>query len=673
MQLPFLDLVLKAKARFFPLAKSKPATRTIVRVSKPNDQRLSKTVMPSGNRAPVVLDAFGLGSQPPKTRPVTPEPEVGRTLAFQLSDILDQLPGGTVKSEREFDTARAILLKASDVEKGMAEGKPSVPLSSIYQQAPEIFVTGIGPGDVTPILLPYAKVLEQFSNFQVRKDQEHDDDLPQLDTPILQVTMEDTERFGTEIEPLQTSIQPPMKVEPAVAKTLAEAEPEPAVLQLAKPSQSAAETPQARRPKMLLRDLEALTLSPAASPPTPRARPADAVASASKKIPFHLPPNGTGAPAAETVPASGGTPVPTLETSSTSTISTMATEPCEQVALAKPVPAPSPLAVRAPSNDIRPKFTLVPGTEPSAKFGLTVPPAPEPATGESKVVLPLQMILSELPGFQLNASPTNVPDDAKVEFPLSLIEPQLASGKVNIPARVFERSVPEAYRTLFLIDPNETPVTLPLQQVIKQLPKTALRMRTDQEEVTVTEKFETPFSIKAEEDAKRLQKENREDAERSTSNPHHPIDTPLDSSTEILTAPEAGHDSLGNVEAIDAKRAVARASGINGVAGCLISFTDGLTLAGNVPSDLAIDGICSIVPALIDKIDNHLEDTKLGGLIAMTLHCGELSLTFFKQDKLCLTAWHKNGQDLNAEARVQLAQLLQKVSISYREPSHVDH
>jgi hypothetical protein len=672
MHLSFLDLVLKAKARFFPLAKSKPAARPIVRVSKPSDQRLSKTVMPSGKGARTAPDPFVAGSQPSMTPTITPEPEIGRTISFQLSDILDQLPCGAVKPEKEFDAARAIFLKASDVEKGMAEGKPSAPLSSIYQQAPEIFVKGIGPGDVTPVLLPYAKVLEQFNNFQVRKDQQHDDDLPQLDTPILQVTLEDTERFGTDIEPVQTSIQLPMKVEPAVAKTIADAEPEPAVLHVAKPSQFAAETSQSRRPKMLLRDLEALTLSPAASPATPQTRPADAVSSSvPKKIPFHLPPNGTGASAAEKVPASSGTPVPTLETGSTSTVATMEKELGEEVALAKPPPPPVPFMVRAPSNDIRPKFTLVPGNEPSERSGPAVQPSPEPGVGESKIVLPLQMILNDLPGFQLNGSPTNVPADAQVEFSLSLIEPQLASGKINVPARVFESSVPEAYRTLFVIDPNETPVTLPLHQIIKQLPKTALRMRADQEEVTVTEKFETPFSIKAEEDAKGLQKRNREDAE-PPSNTQHPTDRSTDLSAQA-TVSQASQSGLPEVETIDAKRAVARASGISGVAGCLISFTDGLTLAGNIPSDLAIDGICSIAPALIDKIDNHLEDTKLGGLIAMTLHCSELSLTFFKQDKLCLTAWHKNGQDLNAETRERLAQLLHKVSKSYREPSNVDH
>ncbi|MGH8101911.1 MAG: hypothetical protein ACREIW_11490, partial [Chthoniobacterales bacterium] len=286
MNLPFVDLVIKAKARFFPFGKSKPAAPAMVRVAKPKDQRLSKTVMPSASRAGSASDPFpGVTKSPraldPSTaRPLnasTPEAEIRRTISLQLSDILDQLPNSAIKPKKEFDATRAIVLKASEIEKGMASGKPSVPLTSIYEQAPEIFVNAVAPGDATPILLPYAKVLEQFHNFHVRNDQQRDENLPQLDTPILQVTIEDTERFGTEIEPLETSMKPPMKVEPAIAKTIAEAEPEAAVLQLTKPKQKVSEetATRSRRPKISLRDLEALTSAPAASPPatlqTPRA------------------------------------------------------------------------------------------------------------------------------------------------------------------------------------------------------------------------------------------------------------------------------------------------------------------------------------------------------------------------------------------------------------------
>jgi hypothetical protein len=689
MNLPFVDLVIKAKARFFPFGKSKPVAPPMVRVAKSKDQRLSKTVMPSANRAGSASDPFlgvkksARGLDPSAARPPserTPEVEIRRTISLQLSDILDQLPNSAIKPTKEFDAARAVVLKASEIEKGMANGKPSVPLASIYEQAPEIFVNAVAPGDATPVLLPYAKVLEQFQNFHVRSDQERDENLPQLDTPILQVTIEDTERFGTEIEPLETSTKPPMKVEPAIAKTIAEAEPEPAVLQLAKPKQKVAEetSTRSRRPKISLRDLETLTSTPAPSPPaTPQTPRADGVPTpVAREIPFHLPPNGTGASAAERVPASSGPPVPTSASEPESTVTAPPQEPNKKVTADQPPLPPVPFTVKAPSNDIRPKFTLVPGIEPAAKSEPSPKPpvAPAPAgKGERNIILSLQAVLSELPPFQLNGSPMSVPEDARVEFPSSMIEPQLASGRVTIPARIFERAVPEAYRALFLVDPNETPVTLPLPEIVKQFSDTALRLRADQEEAAVTEKFETPFSLKAEEDAKRFQggKENAQPAsapdglrrgERPTPNAQRRTEEKID--------PSAG--APAKAEAIDAKRAIARASGLTGVAGCTISFTDGLSLAGNIPGDLQAEGICSIAPALIDKIDNHLEDTRLGGLVAMSLHCGDSSLTFFKQAKLCLTAWHKNGQDLSAETREQLAQLLQQVSQAYPEPSHVD-
>ena len=47
-------------------------------------------------------------------------------------------------------------------------------------------------------------------------------------------------------------------------------------------------------------------------------------------------------------------------------------------------------------------------------------------------------------------------------------------------------------------------VALPLQEVLKNLPATSLRMRDDQEEQDAGANFATPFSAKAEEDAKRF-------------------------------------------------------------------------------------------------------------------------------------------------------------------------
>jgi hypothetical protein len=115
------------------------------------------------------------------------------------------------------------------VEKGMATGQPAASLITIYEQAPEVFIHPVTPDDLTQVALPFQKVLQQFETLQVREDQMEDQAVPQVDTPFLQVTIEDTQKFGTSLAPLQTSAAPPVKVEPATARSLAKAEPEPVV------------------------------------------------------------------------------------------------------------------------------------------------------------------------------------------------------------------------------------------------------------------------------------------------------------------------------------------------------------------------------------------------------------------------------------------------------------
>ena len=649
---------------------------------------------------------------------ITPEPVVGTdNLASATREILDQLPTESIKPPNSFDSSRAIILNASDIEKGMASGKPSVPLVSIYQQAPEIFTNSVTPGDVTNVALPFTKVLEQFSKLQVRPDQEHDVDVPQLETPILKVTLEDTERFGTDIEPLQTSPLPPVKVEPATAKTIAAAEPEPA-------ARSAA------RPKIALRDLEPL-ISAGDSPTAPDSPPTSikegetdvAPTPAPKKIPFHLPPNGTGAPASETVPASSGPPVPTIADIEGSTTtkkepapgSIVAKEPIAKIPDIAPkktasgseaasgiAPTAPPFKFRAPSNDLRPKRTLVPGVEPKE-----TPPTAEaikpagtneqvcsPPNVEPKIVLSLQSLLSQLPAFQLNGSPSTVPEGVQVIFPLSLIQPQLASGRVVIPARTFQRAIPEAHRGIFMIDPNETPVSLPLDEIVKHLPPAALRMRDDQDEATPSEKFTTPFSIQAEEDARRfsastgaVQKTTVETEKKAAEEKNiaqtketptfqAEADAPKESTVSRFEA-ASGKAAQKEPEPpkLDAKSAAIRAKELPGVASCAITFADGLGLAGNISAELAAEGLSAMAPSLLHKIESNLSDTKLGTLRAMTLHCSEATVTFLRHGNICLTAQHSEGEDLSAETRAELSQLTQELSQTYPEVelSHVDH
>ena len=126
---------------------------------------------------------------------------------------------------------------------------------------------------------------------------------------------------------------------------------------------------------------------------------------------------------------------------------------------------------------------------------------------------------------------------------------------------------------------------------------------------------------------------------------------------------------------LDAKTAVARAAALPGIASCDITFADGLGLAGNIPPELAIDGVSAIAASLLEKIDNHIDDTTLGKLVAMTVHCAKSTLSFFRHGNICLTVLHSSSEGLTPKIRGELSQLTRELSQTYPqvELSHVDH
>jgi predicted regulator of Ras-like GTPase activity (Roadblock/LC7/MglB family) len=644
MPIPFLDLFKKAKAHFQqPSARPEPTPLRALPAEKPSSERLSKTVLPNMTRTMAPPDPFrtaatspGLRGQPGNNAPsggrrrdLPPavafalEPKVERAISLRLSDILGEIPQGYIKPVESFDANRPILLKASEVEKGMSSGQPSVALTSIYEQVPEIFLRSLSTTEPIHVALPFDKVLEQFNTAHVRSDQVSDQAVSQVETPILQVAIEDTQRFGTTMQPLQTSAHPPVKVEPATAKTLSDAEPEPTVRERAPAAPS--------KPRGIpLAELGKF------EPPSNKLPTAPQPA----RIPFHLPPNGTGAPASERVPASSGPPVPTPP---------------------MPTAAGIPFKVAPPCQDLRPKTSLVPEMEPES-----FAPAPKPraaqSTAQGKIALPLLRLMRNLPAFQLNGDPSVISENVRVEFPLSLIEPQLISGRVAIPSRTFHGAMPAVFRELFVIDPAETPVLLPLQEVLHNMPAGALKMREDQEQVVTGELFETPFSLKAKEDAERFNVSGE------------PVTKPDEVMAAAPVEIAAEKEEAEVDEKIAAKEMVARACALPGVIGCAVTFSDGLILAGNIPAELGADGLSAMAPSLLQRIEKHMLDTKLGSLNAMTLHCAKSPVTFFMQGNICLTAV-RAAEGVSRETHEKLSAMARQLSRTYAQPEnpHVDH
>ncbi len=659
MKIPFLDRFKKGGAPTKQTGSggyqiSKPSA-----ISKPEGERLSKTVMPNSTRMvspeetpELASSALGDGSfESPSLAPraisfgptkktvagrnkdLPPavafalEPRVERAISLELADVLKQIPAGLTKPLESLDKSRRILLKASELEKKMAAGKPAVSLGSIHKQAPEIFLRPIAADDTTEIALPFDKVLEAFMQMQVRRDQVSDDAVPQVETPFLKVTQEDSERFGVPNEPLQASAKPPVRVEAATARTIAAAEPEPSVSEKFIPKPATAEAIAAANPEAAAATEVSHVPQPQTEPKKPMriplakqsGRKTSGAAKTPERIPFHLPPKGTGAPASERVPASSGPPVST------------------------------------PSSATRIPFEMPAGMELPKKAEV-IPPTPmneEIGGDDKKISLALKPILQSLPVFELSGDPKEVPEEARIEFSFSLIHSQLSSGRIAIAPELFERALPADGRRFFTAKNLQVPVLLPLPEVLKNLPPEALQMRGDQEEGEIVETIETPFSTTAAEDAKRFSK-----GPQPIMQPE-----PALSATEPAAAPK-----------LDAKSVVAQVCALPDVRACSLCFTDGLSLAGNFPTELGAEAICAMAPALVERIEPHLAETKIGALKAVTLHCANSTLSLFKHANVCMAALHTNGE-LTDEVRAELSRLLVELSRTYSqtETSRVDH
>src|SRR5437764_5343749 len=548
MTIPFLNLVRKAKEKFE--VRKRPSTVAPLPSvqDKPEADKLAKRVTPyavrtmtpeptapalaaastmSGRR--ISLNRSGPGS-PPDLGPsgvVSVEPRGERTVSIALGDVIAAMPQGYVKTNESFDITRRVMLKAVEVEKGLATGRPSIPIATLYQQVPEIFEHTVVPSDATVVLLPVQKVIDELSQLRVREDQTAEAISAQVETPFLKLMVEESAKFGTAVTPFETT-ELILPLEPGAQSGL--------VTETARVEPVRAPTSAPRPPAIARPPLTPAGAKLTVAPPVPAVQPAQPPAAA--RIPLIPPPSrsppptwvepnrdgstprvplvtpaaqpdkskplsfGAGGSAFPRVPASSGPPVPS--TAMPSLAPSLVTPPPVATPIAGPtrIPCQPPNDAPAKGSAEQPKpVPLSPARVPLSVSGAMTP---SQAGGQQMVTLPLRPILQSLPPMQLAGDVESVPADAKISFQISAIAPQLASGKVVIPPKDFHDALPEQYRALFLPDAVEAPVQLSLPDVLANLPGDSLRMRHDQEICAQDEIFETPFLTKAKEDAERF-------------------------------------------------------------------------------------------------------------------------------------------------------------------------
>ncbi|MEO8439164.1 MAG: hypothetical protein ABI540_02970 [Spartobacteria bacterium] len=688
MNLPFLRYFKKDKAATTGGVAVAPPP--LPPIEKPASERFGKTVMPNVSRI-VGLEPMrdagaepGIAAPPPATsRRISlgengPGPAVPRTLAaertiaLQLADLVPHIPEGLLQPT-PIDPEQRVLFKAADLERGMAKGRPTVLLRAIFQQVPDFFLSDVAETDEREVLLPVHKVMEQFSALQVRPDQVLGEAVPEVETPFLKMTIEDGQRFGKGAAPIPPAVPtasgvpapaPDVPVAPTVAKEVASA-PTPAPTPALAPA-----APSSRAPIRISLPNEATNGAAAAAAPAPiRLNPPAAIPPlAANKIS----PNGMGALASERVPASCGPPVPTPLPSP----------------LAPPAPIRIPFKISPPSNDLREAAKNAPLPRVAQSFSTSGP----------RVRLSLGKILRALPPFQFSGALDEVPESATIEVPFSIIEPQLALGRVAISPAQFEAALPEEFRALLKLDDPDLPVALPLPEILQNLPNESLQVREDQEEAEISEMFETPFSKKAAEDAARLKSSTGPIAAGlAAAVPAAP--SPVPSAIPATRAPisaavapvskgKSGADmappapagpeappartalqvAFDTDDTLDAKAVVAHASRLPGVSACAIVFSDGLSLAGNIPAEYGAEALCAMAPSIVKRIDDQMAGANFGPLTGVTLFCAKTPVSFFAHGNICLAALHSAGE-IAAEIRARLSCAVRELARIYAQPA----
>ena len=205
------------------------------------------------------------------------------------------------------------------------------------------------------------------------------------------------------------------------------------------------------------------------------------------------------------------------------------------------------------------------------------------------------------------------------------------------------------------------------------MPDESLELRGDQEEAEIADAFDTPFSKKAAEDAARLKSATGPIARSALAT--KAADSASEQPASLLpesaipaTARTALQVALDTDEALDAKAIVAHASRLPGVSACAIVFSDGLSLAGNIPAEFEAEALCALAPSIVKRIDDQMLGAKLGPLTGITLFCAKTPVSFFAHGNICLAALHSAGE-IAAEIRARLGCAAREIARMYTQPA----
>lgn len=460
-----------------------------------------------------------------------------KDIHLTLGDVIARIPE-EIFGNPSVDRSTPVTLHTRDIASDIAKGRASISLGNLAASNPAVFPDGVGEHAGLRIVLPLSKVVQQLGEFRTRSDQESQEEPESsFDTPFLQEALKD----GAHVAPVgeastgetaSTEDAAPSAPDTPAGEEGAGSSQPPPLPKISNPAAQIQGNPAMsgkfatsmmpdvkgrRKPPATVRASVAggkikvggvITSSIRQSPPPPKPAAQDlpvreaAVPSATPRtikpssplIPkpvVEQPPFRQEEPAREESAQDGMPPKIPFQV------------PPREV----PEPAPEPPVVEpvAPAAEAEPPHVEEPEPEPASD----VPPAESAPASADTIAVPLASILNNVPDDLLAEDAVSSAEG--VEIPLSLddIAPQLATGRIVMPLARIVEATPESRRGCFVDPDSVEEVALPLKEVLPLIPPDYLRKREDQEEDSGFQEFETPFSLKAREDAARIEEEER--------------------------------------------------------------------------------------------------------------------------------------------------------------------
>ncbi|HZM05743.1 MAG TPA: roadblock/LC7 domain-containing protein [Candidatus Saccharimonadales bacterium] len=237
---------------------------------------------------------------------------------------------------------------------------------------------------------------------------------------------------------------------------------------------------------------------------------------------------------------------------------------------------------------------------------------------------------------------------ASVAIPMSRIEPALKAGHV-----VFTWGDLIAWLTPPLSAPSanqETPLELPLK-VIAPLFMSRRRPGAVQKKVAIDANIPDVFGALA------AQAEAVSSAPATTP---QPVAAP--------PAPAKAPDPLGEIFGQPAKsewspqEIAAAVRGLNGVTGSLVTMSDGLLVAGQVPSPLKTETVAAFIPQMFGRMTHYSGEMQMGAITTLSMMAGGTPLVIYKAGNLFLAVIGKAGEALPETVLQRIAVELSKRS-----------